>query len=113
MPKSEIGAIWRWSFIPSEFKVWIDPKYQSIRAQIAGWKESVKDATYFYPNNAITWDYIIPAKLYNRAAELLGLPKREIERSEKQIEQIQRLIKSGENTRFSGQGAFKFVTGGA
>lgn len=74
--KSEIGEIWRWSYYPSEFKVWINPQYQSIRARIEKWKETVKCATYFYPNGAITWDYIVPAKYYNRLAKLIGVSLR-------------------------------------
>ena len=76
MAKSEIGEIWRWSFYPSEFKVWISPKHQDIRRKIEGWKDSVRCATYFYPDRAVTWDYIIPAKYYNRVAQLIGVPLR-------------------------------------
>ena len=76
MAKSEIGEMWRWSYHPSEFKVWIDPKYPAIRRKIEGWKQSVKCATYFYPNGAVTFDYIIAARYYNRVAKLIGVPLR-------------------------------------
>ena len=76
MSKSTIGEIWRWSYYPSEFKVWISPEYPDIRRKIERWGESQKCATYFYPDGAVTWDFIIPAKLYDRVAKLIGVPKR-------------------------------------
>ena len=76
MTKSEIGEIWQCSYYPSEFKIWISPKHQDIRRKIEGWKKSVRCATYYYPNGAVTWDFIIPTKLYDRVAKLMGVPKR-------------------------------------
>ena len=76
MAKSEKGEVWRWSYYPPEFKVWVSPDFRATRARIEGWKKTVKSATYFYPNGAITWDYILPARYYNRIAKLIGTPIR-------------------------------------
>ena len=75
--KSDIGEIWRWSFKPSQFKVWINPKYQAIRAKIQRWRDTKQGAIYFYPNKAVVRDLIIPARYFDKVAKLLGLPPRQ------------------------------------
>ena len=107
--KSEIGEIWRFSFVPSEFKVWVDPKYQFIRGRISNWKESKQDATYYYPNGAVTWDYVIPMKLYNRAAKLLGLPPRKKHPSRVRAGQATLNLKSFQKSQKHVDSTFKTV----
>ncbi len=41
---------------------------------ILGWKETEKSSVYHYPDGHRELDVLLPANLYNRVAEVLGLP---------------------------------------
>ncbi|MCK4548249.1 MAG: hypothetical protein KAW17_12510 [Candidatus Eisenbacteria sp.] len=67
IPKDDI-----WPFRPGVFKVFVaDPRKSK---KIAGWKGCRKHATYVFPDGQVVIDVLVPARLYRRAREVMGLP---------------------------------------
>jgi len=64
--------IWPWH--RGYYKVYVDD-YQ-IKRKISKWGEAKLHCHYYYPDGKNAWDFIIPSKLYNRAADELGLPRK-------------------------------------
>jgi len=59
---------------PKIYKVYSDDL--EIAAKIAAWKGCRYHATYYYPDKRVIRDVLIPAALYKRACEVLGVPAR-------------------------------------
>ena len=63
-----------WTWFDNEFKAYCE-KNQNYR-QIMSWKGTRHGSTYFFPDGSVRYDVIIPRRLHNRVATLLGLPER-------------------------------------
>ncbi len=63
-----------WKYFGNTYKVYCENL--EVASQIANWKACQVDATYFLPDGRKEKDVIIPGKLYNKAAMVLGLPER-------------------------------------
>ena len=70
------GQIWPYEpgRHPRVYKVYTDDL--NIAAKIAGWKGCRYHATYYHPDGRVVRDVLVPAALYKRACELLGVPAR-------------------------------------
>ena len=67
------NEVWKW--FDGRFKVHC--KGADDARKVLSWKGAEDGGIYHFPDRHIESDVIIPADLYNRTAELLGLPKRE------------------------------------
>jgi len=63
-----------WQYGRGLFKVYLDDI--KLRDRIAGWEECVLHCRYMYPGGDNAWDIIFPARLYDRVADLVGLPRK-------------------------------------
>ena len=61
------------------------------RNRIASWEGCTIHGHYYYPGGNRAWDIICPTKLYNRVANLLGLPRKK--KNPKRVEQGKKLGK--------------------
>lgn len=68
-----------WNFERGFIKVFTS-SYE-IKTQIARWARAKVSCYYISRDGKKAWDFILPSKLYNRAAELLGLPMKQKNRN--------------------------------
>jgi len=66
------NEIWKW--FDDELKVHCENNQDYRR--IMDWKGTRHGSTYLFPDGSVQYDVIIPRRLHNRAARLLGLPNR-------------------------------------
>ena len=67
--KSEI-----WFYEKGFYKCYVEElEYKEKLLKLEGVKSSCH---YSYPNGKNAWDFILPCRLYNKVAELVGLPKK-------------------------------------
>jgi hypothetical protein len=71
----------------------------ALARKIISWKECEASSVYIYPDGHREMDVLFSAKLYNRAAELLGLPPRD--KNPKRIAQGKRMSVINKKHRFS------------
>ena len=66
------NRIWKWS--DNEFKAYCEDNKDYRK--IMSWKGTQHGSTYYFPDGSVRYDVIIPRRLHNRAAKLLGWPNR-------------------------------------
>ena len=47
-----------------------------IKRKLDSWKDCKVQCSYIMPDGKNGWDYVFPAKIYNRVAKLLNLPSK-------------------------------------
>ena len=63
-----------WTYGRGSFKVYLEDR--EVVNRVSGWEGCELQCHYYYPDGKIAWDIVCPSKLFDRAAELLGLPKK-------------------------------------
>ena len=61
-----------WPYGKGLYKVLVEDK--KVKVRIERWKDLKLSCRYSHPDGWCGWDYIFPARLYNKVAKLLGLP---------------------------------------
>ena len=64
-----------WPFFRSQYKVYVEDA--ALKDRIAGWQGCRVHCIYHNPRfRVVAWDIIVPSRLYDRVAQLCGLPPR-------------------------------------
>lgn len=92
--KNENGAIFK--FGDNMYKAHC--KDSSLAKKIATWQGCESGSVYHYPDGHKEMDVIFPGKLYNRVAELLGLPLEK--KNPKRVAQGQKMSVMNKKHRF-------------
>jgi hypothetical protein len=92
--KNKNGAIWRFS--ESTYKVHC--KNPDMARKLASWDGCEQSSVCHYPDGHQEMDVLFPAKLYNRVAELLGLPLKK--KNPKRVAQGQKMSVMNKKHRF-------------
>ena len=66
------NRIWKWA--DDEWKAYC--KNNADYRKIMSWKGTQHGSTYYFPDGSVRYDVIVPRRLHNRAAALLGFPHR-------------------------------------
>ena len=65
-----------WPFFRGQYKVYVEDA--ALKDRIAGWKDCRVHCVYHNRRmRVVAWDIIVPSRLYNRVAELCGLPPKQ------------------------------------
>lgn len=65
-----------WPFFRGQYKVYVEDA--ALKDRIAGWQDCRVHCVYHNRRfRVVAWDIIFPSRLYDRVAELCGLPSRQ------------------------------------
>lgn len=65
-----------WKYDSGRYKVYVECR--NLRIRLRAWKDCVMHSSYSHVRDMgeIGWDFIFPARMYDRVARLVGLPAR-------------------------------------
>jgi hypothetical protein len=64
-----------WFFEKGFYKVYLND--YEVKKILSTWKDCHASCQYYFPSGKKGWDFIFPAKLYNKVAQLATLPAKE------------------------------------